>query len=49
MSMRERIYRAWHAIEEPTPRVRYYRLHQVFPNHSLAVLEAVVRGFEDEL
>ena len=48
MSMRERIYRAWYAIEEPNPRVRYYRLHQAFPNHSLAVLEAVVRGFEDE-
>jgi hypothetical protein len=30
-SMRERIYRAWHAIEELNPRVRYYRLHQVFP------------------
>ena len=33
---------------EPEPRVRYYRLHQAFPKLSLAVLEAVARGFEDE-
>jgi hypothetical protein len=30
-ALRERIYRAWHAIEDPDPRVRYYRLHQAFP------------------
>jgi hypothetical protein len=28
--------------------VRYYRLHQAFPNLSIAVLEAVAREFEDE-
>ena len=47
-ALRERIYRAWMAIEDPEPRVRYYRLHQAFPKLSLAVLEAVARGFEDE-
>jgi hypothetical protein len=36
------------AIEDPEPRVRYYRLHQAFPKLSLAVLEAVARSFEDE-
>ena len=43
---RERIFRAWFAIEDPNPRVRYYRLHQTFPQRSIAVLEAVVREFE---
>jgi len=47
-AMRERICRAWMAIEDPEPRVRYYRLHQVFPKLSIAVLEAVARGFEEE-
>jgi hypothetical protein len=31
-ALRERIYRAWMAIEDPEPRVRYYRLHQAFPS-----------------
>lgn len=44
--VRERIFRAWFAIEDPNPRVRYYRLHQTFPQRSIAVLEAVVREFE---
>jgi hypothetical protein len=43
---RERIYRAWLSITEPSPRVRYYRLHQAFPQMPIAVLEAVVRAFE---
>lgn len=43
---RERIFRAWLAIEEPNPRVRYYRLHQALPHFSIAVLDAVVREFE---
>jgi hypothetical protein len=43
---RERIFRAWLAIEDPNPRVRYYQLHQAFPQLSVAVLEAVVREFE---
>ncbi len=43
---RERIFRAWFAIDDPNPRVRYYRLHQAFPQLSIAVLDAVVREFE---
>jgi hypothetical protein len=43
---RERIYRAWRAVADPSPRVRYYRLHQGFPQIPIAVLEAVVRAFE---
>ena len=34
------------AIADPSPRVRYYRLHQMFPHVPIAVLEAVLRGFE---
>ena len=45
---RERIFRAWLAIEDPNPRLRYYRLHQAFPQLSIAVLEAVVREFETD-
>lgn len=44
--IRERIFRAWLAIKEPNPRARYLNLHHVFPNLSIAVLEAVVREFE---
>lgn len=47
-TVRERIFRAWRAIEDPNPRVRYYRLHQAFPQLSIAVLEAVVREFETD-
>ena len=43
---RERIYRAWRAVADPAPRIRYYRLHQEFPNIPIAVLEAIVRKFE---
>lgn len=43
---RERIYRAWYAIEDPNPRARYYRLHQEFSGFSIAILETVVREFE---
>lgn len=45
-SKRERIFRVWLAIEDPNPRERYYRLHQAFPQLSIAVLDAVVREFE---
>ena len=45
---RERIYRVWMTIEDPNPRVRYFRLHQAFPKLSIAVLEAVARSFEEE-
>jgi hypothetical protein len=40
------IYQAWRAIADPTPRVRYYRLHQEFQHIPIAVLEAVIREFE---
>jgi hypothetical protein len=43
---RERIYRAWRAIDARNPRVRYYQLHQTFPHLPLAVLAAVVGEFE---
>ena len=43
---RERIFRAWLAIEDSNPRGRYYRLHQTFPQLAIAVLDAVVREFE---
>jgi hypothetical protein len=45
---RERIFRAWLALEDPNPRVRYYGLHQAFPQRSIAILEAVVREFETD-
>jgi len=45
-AIRERIYQAWRAIGDPTPRVRYYRLHQEFPHIPIAVLEVVIRDFE---
>lgn len=45
---RERIFRAWLAIDDPNPRVRYYRLHQSLAQLSIAALEAVVREFEAE-
>jgi hypothetical protein len=43
---RERIYREWLAMDEASPRIRYYRLHQAFPNLPIDVLEAVLRRFE---
>jgi hypothetical protein len=43
---RERIHRAWLRIEDHSPRVRYYRLHQAFAPLAIAVLEAVLREFE---
>ena len=46
--MRERIFRAWLAINAPSLRDQYFELHHIFPNFSLAVLEAVVREFEAE-
>ena len=44
--MRERIFRAWLTMEDPNLRLRYYRLHEAFPQLSIAVLEVVVREFE---
>lgn len=44
--VRERIFRAWFDIEDPNLRVRFHRLHQAFPQLTIAVLEAVVREFE---
>ena len=40
----DRIRRTWRAFGEPVARRAYYRLHQTYPQFSIAVLEAVVRG-----
>ncbi|MCL4745650.1 MAG: DUF2857 family protein [Burkholderiaceae bacterium] len=48
LATRERIFRAWLTIDDPSLRVRYYRLHQQLPQFSIAVLEAIVREFEAE-
>ena len=45
---RERIFREWLRIEEASRRVRYYRLHQAFPQLAIDALEAVVREFEPD-
>ena len=45
---RERVFRAWRCIEDSAMRVRYYRLHQMFQQIPIAVLEAVLRGFEEK-
>ena len=45
---RERIWRAWAAIENTDPRARYYQLHQSFRDLSLEVLEIVVCEFEND-
>lgn len=47
--VQERIYRAWRDSPDPVPRIRYYRLHQAFPQVPIAVLEHVIRAFEAEL
>ena len=44
---RERIYRVWRSISDPAPRVRYFQLHQAFLHLPIAVLEVVVRDFEE--
>jgi hypothetical protein len=38
----ERIWRAWQSIPESSSRERYLRLHQAFPDQSIAVLAGVV-------
>jgi hypothetical protein len=43
---RVRIFRAWRAIDDPNLRMRFYRLHHMFERLPIAVLEAVVRGFD---
>ena len=48
MAARERIWRVWAAITDPSPRARYYQLHQSFRDLSLEVLEIVVAEFEKE-
>jgi len=45
---RERIYRVWRSIADPAPRVRYYQLHQAFLHLPIAVLEVVIRDFEED-
>lgn len=49
LTTRERIFRAWLALDDPNPRARYYQLHQTFPQFTIAVLAAVVQEFEAEL
>jgi len=39
----EAIHAAWSAIDGASPRMRYYRLHQAFPQYTLATLAAVVQ------
>jgi hypothetical protein len=43
---RVRVFRAWRALDDPNLRMRYYRLHHMFQRLPIAVLEAVVRGFD---
>ena len=43
---RERIYRTWRGIQDPSPRLRYYRLHQAFQHYAIAALESIIREFE---
>ncbi|OQC17866.1 STY4526/YPO1902 family pathogenicity island replication protein [Candidatus Skiveiella danica] len=45
---RERIYRVWRSIADPAPRVRYFQLHQAFLHLPIAVLEVVIRDFEED-
>ena len=45
---RERIYRVWRSITDPAPRIRYYQLHQAFLHLPIAVLEVVIRDFEED-
>jgi hypothetical protein len=47
--MRERIYLAWRANTDPSPKDRYFRLHQEFPDLPIAVLEVIVRDFEADI
>jgi hypothetical protein len=44
---REQIYRVWVAVKDRDPRLRYYQLHQAFPEISTATLELVVTTFEE--
>ncbi len=45
---RERIYRVWRSIADPAPRIRYFQLHQAFLHLPIAVLEVVIRDFEED-
>ena len=40
---RARIFKAWQATQNVEVRMRYYHLHQGFPQYSIAALEKVVR------
>lgn len=42
----ESICRVWYALREADLRLRYRRLHQAFPEWSLAALAAVVEAYE---
>lgn len=45
-SVRLRIFRVWQDSAVSGLRMRYYQLHQAFPNYSIAALESVVRLLE---
>lgn len=46
---RDAIHAKWRELdaEDSDMRMRYYRLHQAFPQHAIRVLEAVLKEFED--
>jgi len=43
---RPNIFKAWQAKPQVDLRMRYYQLHQIFPQYPIAALEAVVRSLE---
>lgn len=45
-ALRERIYQTWCGIDEPMQRMRYYRLHQRYPQWPIEALELIVRQYE---
>jgi hypothetical protein len=46
LGMRRNIFKVWQAKPQANLRLRYYQLHQTFPQYSIAALEAVVRSLE---
>lgn len=46
LNIRRRIYRAWAERPDRNLRMRYYRLHQAFPQYTIAALEKLVLKLE---
>lgn len=44
--VREHIVSEWRLLRDPDPRTTYLRLHRVFPELTIAALEAVIRNWE---